>query len=337
MTHPSSPPPSRPLRPAALLCAALLSSCGGGGSSAPTEAEQRAAAARQTAENHPLCSASAIGDFYWEIGDSTGVLVSGARGSSVGANTPLLVASASKWPFAAYVVERFGSAGSYRPYLNFTSGYSNFSNVACQSAGTVEECMNGGLNAAEAAAGTFHYQGGHMQQLGIVVGLGAMRNDELGAEVRRVLGTDLALAYVSPQPPGGLRLSPRTYASFLRRLLADSASPLRLGPLLGTDAVCTVASPSCNAAPDGDSFLPEPFHYSLGHWVEDNPASTPSSNFAYSSAGAFGFYPWVDTERRLYGMVARENVDLSVRQGYASLQCGRLIRQAWKTGVAPSL
>jgi CubicO group peptidase (beta-lactamase class C family) len=221
------------------------------------------------------------------------------------------------------------------PYLNFTSGWSNFSNVACRSDGTVAECMNGARNEAEAAAGAFHYQGGHMQQLGVVLGLGPMRNAELGAEVRRVLGPDVPLAYASPQPPGGLRMTPRAYANFLRRLLVDSRNPLRLGAALGTHAVCTSPSmPGCNASSGDDTFLPEPFHYSLGHWVEDNPASTPASNFAYSSAGAFGFYPWVDTERRLYGMVARENTDLSVRQGYASLQCGRLIRLAWKTAVA---
>jgi hypothetical protein len=320
-----------------LALAALLASCGGGGgestSGTPTPA-QRADAARQTAENNALCSTTLLGDYYWEIGDQGGPLASGLRGGQVDASSPLLVASASKWPFAAYVVERLGGPGTYVPYLNFTSGYSNFSNVLCQSDGTLEQCMNGGIDAAEAAGGAFHYQGGHMQQLGILLGLGALRNDGLGDEVRSVLGADIALAYASPQPPGGLRMTPRAYSNFLRRLLVDSAAPLRLGAALGSHAVCTSAADGCNVAPDSENFLPEPFHYSLGHWVEDNPASTPGSNFAYSSAGAFGFYPWVDLDRRLYGMVARESLDITVRQGYASLQCGRLIRLAWKTGAA---
>jgi hypothetical protein len=320
------------------MAALLLTACGGGGTAAgdgaPTNA-QRAEAARLTAEQNPLCSTGTLGAYYWEVGDASGTLAAGEQGGgAITGNTPMNVASASKWPFAAYVLERRGDEPALVPYLNFTSGYSEFSNLLCQSDGTLAECMNGGRNDDEAARGSFHYQGGHMQQLGVLLGLGALRNDGLGAELRSVLGAELPLAYVSPQPPGGLRTTPHAYARFLRRLLAASADPLQLGAALGRHAVCTVASDTCAAAPEGESFLPEPFHYALGHWVEDNPVTTPQANVAYSSAGAFGFYPWVDRDRQLYGLVARENLDLSVRQGYASLQCGRLIRLAWKTGSA---
>ena len=329
-----------------LVCAVLATACGGGGNdvasepppppppSGPTNAE-RAAAATATANNNAKCATGApafLGSYYWEIGDKSGVLASGSRGSGVGRNTEMNIASASKLPFAAYVVEQFGLGTNreYVPYLNFTSGYSRFSNLACLSSQTVAECMNGGLNPDD-AKDMFHYQGGHMQQLAAFVlpNLGNMHNAALATEVSSVLG--VTLNYVSPQPPGGVNTSAGVYASFLRRLLVDSPNPLKLGPLMGSNAVCTDPV-NCNASPDNE-FISEPFHYSLGHWVEDNPATTPATNQAYSSAGAFGFYPWVDKDRKLYGIVAREDANLTIRQGYSSLECGRLLRRAWTTAT----
>ena len=58
-------------------------------------------------------------------------------------------------------------------------------------------------------------------------------------------------------------------------------------------------------------------------------------NYAYSSPGSFGFYPWVDLDRKLYGVLARQTEAFTGNdEGYLSVQCGRLIRLAWKTGVA---
>ena len=52
---------------------------------------------------------------------------------------------------------------------------------------------------------------------------------------------------------------------------------------------------------------------------------------AFSSAGAFGFYPWIDATRSWYGVLARQT---AAGSGNESAQCGRLIRKAWVTGVA---
>jgi len=58
---------------------------------------------------------------------------------------------------------------------------------------------------------------------------------------------------------------------------------------------------------------------------------------AFSSAGAFGFYPWIDASKTWYGIVARKQVmsgqdpDQSLGEGYRSTMCGRLIRKAWIT------
>ena len=75
--------------------------------------------------------------------------------------------------------------------------------------------------------------------------------------------------------------------------------------------------------------LNETWHYSLGHWVEDDPAV---GDGAFSSAGAFGFYPWVDAGRQFYGVLARSAAD----GGQPSMECGRLIRRAWLDGLAPA-
>ena len=102
-----------------------------------------------------------------------------------------------------------------------------------------------------------------------------------------------------------------------------------LGDWLGRSAAC--ARPA--GCPAGEAlYSPGPddetWHYSLGHWVENDPERGDGS---FSSPGAFGFYPWINADRSLYGVVARA---AGAGSGLASARCGRLIRQAWRTGVA---
>ncbi len=52
-----------------------------------------------------------------------------------------------------------------------------------------------------------------------------------------------------------------------------------------------------------------------------------------SSAGAFGFYPWIDAGKTWYGIVARMDT-AGGGSGFDSALCGQLIRKAWITGVA---
>jgi len=57
--------------------------------------------------------------------------------------------------------------------------------------------------------------------------------------------------------------------------------------------------------------------------------ATNASDGAYSSPGAFGFYPWIDRTKSYYGVVAPK-----MTGALNSVYCGRLIRKAWMTGVA---
>jgi hypothetical protein len=94
---------------------------------------------------------------------------------------------------------------------------------------------------------------------------------------------------------------------------------------LGTYPVCTLPSRSCDAV--YTPYLQEAWHYSIGHWIEDNPAT--HGDGAFNSAGANGFYPWIDATKSYYGVLARDVSDNS----YESVQCGRLIRRAFITGI----
>ena len=48
---------------------------------------------------------------------------------------------------------------------------------------------------------------------------------------------------------------------------------------------------------------------------------------AFSSPGAFGFYPWVTPDKRYYGLLARMNTGSGAAMD--SVACGRKLRLAW--------
>ncbi|MCW5635224.1 MAG: hypothetical protein KIT17_17945 [Rubrivivax sp.] len=328
------------------ICAAatalLLTACGGGSEAPPAPTpppptdSQRIAAATATAQS-ATNACNPIRPFYWEIGDRTAALASGSVELGAGgaptytAATSMNIASASKWLYAAYVVQRRGAAGPTAEdvkFLSFRSGYTNFN--LCLSGQTVDGCLATGSNGNYTSAndGPFFYDGGHMQKHASLLGLGPLGNAALAAEIRSQLGTDVGLSYSQPQLAGGGISTAADYARFLRKLLDGS---LRIGAQLGRDAVC--ASPTACPSQAVSTPIPssERWDYSIGHWVETDPTV---GDGAFSSPGAFGFYPWIDVNRSLYGVLARESFLLNASPSYQSVQCGRLIRRAWVSGVA---
>ncbi len=309
----------------------LLAACGGGGGDAATTppADSRATAAAATAQNNAECVK--VQPFYWEVGDATGTLASGSIGTAYGANTVLPVASASKWLYASYVLQKRNgvlSSDDIR-FLHFESGYTSFGQ--CQNGGTVASCLDEPGSTAGTTNGTlvptnvdrFYYGGGHMQKHAALNGLGALANAGLAAEIASGLGGGLTMAYGEPQLAGGARLSAAEYAKVLRRILAGT---LVMRGALGSNAVCTNLR-TCPTAVSSPSPPGEQWSYSMGHWVED---TTNVSDGAFSSPGAFGFYPWIDKTKTYYGIVAR----FDQAGALDSMDCGRLIRRAWVTGVA---
>lgn len=320
----------------AVLSSLFLAACGGGGGSSvdtsptpppPVSDAQRSAAATTTANTNPMCAESLLGAFYWEVGDASGPKVSGAVGSSAPASTtPMPIASASKWIYASYVLQQVGSVrASDVPYLNFTSGHTEFLVPLCGIADTVGSCLDGRDGQVAETVGKFFYGSGHMQvHAASTMALSAMTRSPLTTEVNGQLGT--SFEYSQPQLAGGLIGTASGYAAFLQRLVR---SELAMASALGSNKVCTnpTTCATALASPIPDS---ESWNYSLGHWVEDDPSF---GDHAFSSPGAFGFYPWISASKTLYGVLAR-NAQNESNAGYNSVRCGRLIRQAWVTGAA---
>lgn len=292
---------------------------------------QRIAAATTTAHSGSnLCAA--VAPFYWEVGDKTGAQASGSVTSATNAtvytaSSVMGIASASKWLYGAYVAQRRGGvlSDSDVKFLTFRSGYTNFS--TCLPGQTVGSCaafLTNGVY-SNTTDGQFFYGGSHMQKHAELIGMGPLNNTGLAAEVASQIDSDMGLDYSQPQPAGGAVSTASSYARFLRKLLNGD---LAMSSLLGTHAVCT--NPA--TCPSGQALatpIPanESWHYSLGHWVEDDPVV---GDGAFSSPGAFGFYPWIDANRSSYGILARK---VNTGGAYDSAQCGRQIRKAWVTGM----
>ena len=289
--------------------------------------------------------------------------------------TSLLVASASKWLYGSYVAEtkaqyvnnQWQIPSAYVPFLNFTSGYNNMTDYCPYTlTPTVGACAQA-LNAATpsvpndtqtaANVGKFYYNSGHLEvfQAGYdpsVSGVMNGANDtltSLGNEVMAAFGNKgvaMNLNYVTPIPAGGVETTPGDYASFLQGLVRTS-NPLNMRSLLRPTAsdpyaVCTNPYDSTCVNSSGQPaavFAPVPgnisWHYSITHWIEDDAVT---GDGAYSSPGKFGFYPWVDSSKTFYGIVARYDTAVgttaTVSPYYMSVVCGQAIRKAFLTGVA---
>ncbi len=347
---------------------------------------QRIFAAQMTARNtDPASSCRPIADkasdpqagFYWEIGDANGVITDPVTGQTASGSvsppgvsvprytrdTDMLIASASKWVYSTYFTEVAGQVSNgvgimpatYVPFLNFTSGYTNFHVGSCSPDFTVGRCMNifGNGDYTAAYRGKFDYDGGHLQVLGgggdaalqadkfymANLNNAALKPDGLTQKMYNALSAKLpnyVPSFHTTELAGGAEMSAANYAEMLKGLVRKE-SPLKMAAFLqpvvrNPYAVCTSATdPACG--PDKAVHTPVPanesWHYGLGHWIEDDPKVGDGS---YSSAGWFGFYPWVDASKTYYGIVARKNLTTLQGNGYTSVVCGRAIRKAFMTG-----
>lgn len=223
-------------------------------------------------------------------------------------------------------------------YLNLSSG--NTGTAQCLINNTVAACRSSMAPKNPASVGSFHYAAAHLQQLAVDMGLGTQTRAQLATTLRGVLGTDLSITYLQPQLAGGVQMSSAQYGLFLRKIL--SGKLLLSGGALGSNAVCTYTKPTSattgrmqcpkseySPADDVPHGLDEAWSYSLGHWVETDPVV---GDGAFSSPGFGGFYPWIDSSRSYYGILARNEGKATAAS--ASVSCGRLIRKAWLTGIA---
>jgi hypothetical protein len=280
----------------------------------------RIVAAEKVARESEECLA--ISPFYYEIGTKS----HGITGFSIGDNAPtaytnMKIASASKWIFGAFAIEKLHGklTSSQIKLLNFTSGYDQFDN--CANTNTISECQKSGTNGDRTFQdiGKFYYNGGHLQKLGVELGIGAYDSEILAKDVNATLG--LNISYFSPQLAGAVQTSADEYAKFLRKIMNND---LIIGKMLGLHAVCASPTFCPDAAISSPIVNYLDYDYSLAHWVE-NDATLGDGSF--SSAGAFGFYPWIDKTKTFYGIIAREKIDSGA--GQKSMFCGQKIRNAF--------
>lgn len=330
------------MRIIALTCIGLLFSAAGQAADTVTKIPlaQRVAAAKATANDAAACKAAQ--PFFWEVGNAELPLARGQVGDNApGAQTKMALASASKWIYGAYVAqERHGQLTDEDvQFLSFRSGYTRFR--ICMPRQTVGECqaslINGRGRIDQQTVGYFDYNGGHMQKHATLMGLGDLDKDQLAAAIQRglrAIGPEWALSYSQAQLAGGGVDTPAQYGRFLRAMLKGD---LQLGAMLGTHAVCTNAQTCPNEAIKAPIPSKETWHYAIGHWVEDDPQV---GDGAFSSPGAFGFYPWIDASKTFYGILARDDRsglradDPEQKPAVQSVDCGRLIRAAWLSGQA---
>jgi hypothetical protein len=297
-------------------------------------------AATATANYSAACQSNQ--NFYWEIGTRHGAMAGGTvnntGGALVNAQTNMRVASASKMIFSAYVFE---SCGGVACNYNLAPTAVNAASALRMLSGwrsTTAYCPGPTINPTVAACATdaqvvyssyakdkFAYGGAHMMQLAREQPhLTGLDSAGLAAEVNSWLGTYFDYEAGNPWPGGGNTATPAIYAHFLQRVLlsnVDYTNGLKLHGYLGVDPV--------NASSAGVIPPEQVWSYSYGHWVENAGGGTAAWDGAFSSPGAFGFYPWISRSKKVYGLVARDSNDY-----FQSVRCGQAIRKAFYTAQA---
>lgn len=280
----------------------------------------RVAAAQKAAANDVNAALS----FWWEIGNVNGRITGGSVGSPLIDNTtPMNIASATKWMFAAYAAQHHALDSADFPFLGMTSGYKNMGGQ-CQTNDSVDTCLATGTYNVYSAPydGLFFYNGGHMERYAsVVLGLGPDHIIALRTAFESMLGLG-PIQWTQPLMAGGIYTTPDMYAAFLRKILAGQ---LAIAAWLGTN---TVPASALLGAPNSPAPVDEPWTYSLGHWVEPGP---PYSDGSFSSGGSLGFYPWINAARGLYGIVARNSLTGSDSGtiGIESVRTGQAVRKAF--------
>lgn len=320
-----------------------------GGKGPPTPGS--VTAVTQTAGNDARCTA--IQPFYWEIGNRDAALASGsstqAGGTPVQADTVFPIASASKWIYGIYVVQQRGGAANLTAndvgFLNFTSGYtymdSSTSRAVCSAPPSGPDSINHCLTLPSSTpgktyashdpdtSGLFYYNPGHQENHAgqLQPEINSLDASQLGAAI--VVGTGvngITLRYNQPLLAGGVIASANDYAAILRAIVGGR---LAMRDALGTHAVCAWIGPGCDAV--RSPALTVQWHYSISHWIEDDPAT---GDGAFSSPGAFGFYPWIEANKQYYGVISRfARSGDELQAGLASSRCGQALRAAWETGT----
>lgn len=290
-------------------------------------------------------------------GSGTGTFKNGCPAATTLASTSTAFtwASGSKWWYGAYVAQQNGSMAAIpsqqQPFLNFTSGYANMGTSGTQCSGLTTPTVNNCLaknpaytTQTSSLIGIFSYDAGHFEnhagqyESGINSLQASVGNKALTNAIMAALGISAGAYYTNPDLSGAFYGAMTDYRQFL---MAQISGALVQSSGLTYNAICTAAGATYSQDASGNPVTPftcsslssSPFgsqlmYYSGGHWIEPDGA--------FSDAGAYGIYPWLEKAKGYYGIVgrsARPNWYSLAQQGVASQQCGSKLRTAWDTGV----
>jgi CubicO group peptidase (beta-lactamase class C family) len=255
-------------------------------------------------------------------------------------------ASTSKWVAAAVILDLVDrgvlslddSPSKYLPFweaegvtlshlLSFTSGFSKevlcFNLPNANFAQCVETAYEANVAIAEAAGSVFDYSSTHLQ----IAGLMAVMASEVAGyadlfadfQARTGLFPSGAFDLPSLQNPrlaGGMHWTAAEYMQFLHAIYHEQLlSPaLRAAMLENQRGEAEVAgSPTIDA-------LNQDWAYGFGNWLECRSAIGPNtfdcgSGHRNSSPGAYGAYPFIDFEHRYFGLLARQGMLGTFRDG----------------------
>lgn len=209
-----------------------------------------------------------------------------------------------------------------RQLLSFTSGMVTENLCTINPFITLTECVNAIANTGLVATlGTrFDYGSTHLAVAARMAELatGERWNTLFRARLADPLGLsqsaqfyalpNQALGTLNPLVAGGLRISSREYGALLALAFHKGSSG---GVTVGTpalfDAMAREPFPSVAIGNSPAVSLGTPFRYGLGAWLE---CDTPATGCAViSSAGAFGFTPWLDRSAGYFATLAMERLD----------------------------
>lgn len=356
----------------AVMLMVAVGACGGGGgaSSPPTAAPALPPSATKpdfTAVRNRI-DQFAIGDVAVIIGDRSGPLLRHQRGSMT-TTRPVFIASASKlllgttaWllveerkvapdtpvsmliDFWSRSATDSRSSVTFGQLFAFTSGFNGTAEQqVCigDPAFTLRACVSqiheGGLDTPPDQS--FNYGNEHMQIAALAMtGLEGKSIDAIMRErLLSPLGVSAETRYTvgagdNPTYSGGMRSTGEDYALVLAAILRGDIVADRAGFLadrVGSRPVATVP-PAI-----GDNRLA--WHYGWGFWKEcDGPAYVAQCDTTpvISSAGAFGFTPWIDFARGYWAIIILEE---PLNRGFDPAQRSIALEQELQPLIAQAL
>jgi CubicO group peptidase (beta-lactamase class C family) len=204
--------------------------------------------------------------------------------------------------------------------LSFTSGLQSEAN--CLKFGIPSKSFDNCINDASGSIvaenesnsytpGTsFYYSSSHLQVAGAMAVAASGHTDWQNVFTAFKVATGLfqnstySLPSVSnPRLAGGMTWTGTDYVSFLRAIYKNEIFGTGIRDEMFKDHVQSIAVDSSPAF-DG---LGEQWHYGLGVWLECQSSTYNCSSVEYySSPGAYGAYPFMNLNKKFFGIVARQ-------------------------------